>query len=206
MYLCTKIDRGSSSLRVLNSTIQLRIDSYQPAQACHWKFHNVAYTNVEGGVDHLSLPRLDVPYPHLKITQGPNMSSYAWNLVSDLISCHWWLSGLSDTICSMAKNWGGNCLLVPLSPLGPPVLGWDICEEHNERLSFSGRTGLYFIEHTELVLKNLFMKYFFCSQPWPSRASRSLWKLTQQASQPYSFRFQKIIRQFLSVLGIFERG
>ena len=47
--LCTKTDRGSSSLcsslRGLNSTIQLRIDSYQPAQACPWKFHNPVYTN-----------------------------------------------------------------------------------------------------------------------------------------------------------------
>ena len=45
--LCTKTDRGSSSLcsslRGLNSTIQLRIDSYQPAQACPWKFHNPVY-------------------------------------------------------------------------------------------------------------------------------------------------------------------
>ena len=30
----------------LNSTIQLRIDSYQPAHACPWKFHNAVYTNV----------------------------------------------------------------------------------------------------------------------------------------------------------------
>ena len=41
---CTKTDRGSSSLcsslRGLNSTIQLRIDSYQPVHACPWKFHN----------------------------------------------------------------------------------------------------------------------------------------------------------------------
>ena len=47
--LCTKTDRGSSSLcsslRGLNSTIQLRIDSYQPAQACPWKFHNPVYAN-----------------------------------------------------------------------------------------------------------------------------------------------------------------
>ena len=46
--LCTKTDRGSSSLcsslRGLNSTIQLRIDSYQPAHACPWKFHNPVYT------------------------------------------------------------------------------------------------------------------------------------------------------------------
>ena len=27
----------------LNSAIQLRIDSYQPAQACPWKFHNAVY-------------------------------------------------------------------------------------------------------------------------------------------------------------------
>ena len=47
--LCSKIDRGSSSLcsglRGLSSTIQLRIDSSQPAQACPWKFHNAAHTN-----------------------------------------------------------------------------------------------------------------------------------------------------------------
>ena len=46
--LCIKIDRGSSSLcsslRGLNSTIQLRIDSYKSAQACPWKFHNAVYT------------------------------------------------------------------------------------------------------------------------------------------------------------------
>ena len=49
--LCTKTDRGSSSLcsslRGLNSTIQLRIDSSQPARACPWKFHNAAHTNVD---------------------------------------------------------------------------------------------------------------------------------------------------------------
>ena len=49
--LCTKTDRGSSSLcsslRGLNSTIQLRIDSYQPAQACPWKFHNPVYATIE---------------------------------------------------------------------------------------------------------------------------------------------------------------
>ena len=48
--LCCKINRGSSSLcsslRGLNSTIQLRIDSYQPAQACPWKYHNAVYTIV----------------------------------------------------------------------------------------------------------------------------------------------------------------
>ena len=48
--LCTKTDRGSSSLysslRVLNSKFQIRIDSYQPAQACPWKFHNAVYANV----------------------------------------------------------------------------------------------------------------------------------------------------------------
>ena len=48
--LCSKIDRGSSSLcsslRGLSSTIQLRIDSSQPAQACPWKFHNAAHTTV----------------------------------------------------------------------------------------------------------------------------------------------------------------
>ena len=46
--LCSKIERGSpslcSSLRGLSSTIQLRIDSSQPAQACPWKFHNAAHT------------------------------------------------------------------------------------------------------------------------------------------------------------------
>ena len=48
--LCTKTDRGSSSLcsslRGLNSTIQLRIVSYQPAQVCPWKFHNPFYAIV----------------------------------------------------------------------------------------------------------------------------------------------------------------
>ena len=48
--LCTETDRGSSSLcsslTGLNSTIQLRIDNYQPAQACPWKFHNPVYANV----------------------------------------------------------------------------------------------------------------------------------------------------------------
>ena len=48
--LCTKTDRGSSSLcssfRGLNSTIQLRIDSYQPAHACPWKFHNPVYAKL----------------------------------------------------------------------------------------------------------------------------------------------------------------
>ena len=47
--LCSKIDRGSSSLcsslRGLSSTIQLRIDSSQPARACPRKFHNAAHTN-----------------------------------------------------------------------------------------------------------------------------------------------------------------
>ena len=55
--LCSKIDRGSSSLcsslRGLSSTIQLRIDSSQPAQACPWKFHNAAHTNVYHQVDRL---------------------------------------------------------------------------------------------------------------------------------------------------------
>ena len=32
-----------SSLRGLSSTIQLRMDNSQPAKACPWKFHNVAY-------------------------------------------------------------------------------------------------------------------------------------------------------------------
>ena len=51
--LCSKIDTGlpslCSSLRGLNSTIQLRIDSYQPTQACPWKFHNAVYTSTSSG-------------------------------------------------------------------------------------------------------------------------------------------------------------
>ena len=31
----------------LSSTIQLRIDSYHPAQACSWKLHNIAHANPE---------------------------------------------------------------------------------------------------------------------------------------------------------------
>ena len=54
--LCSKIDRGllslCSSLRGLSSTIQLRIDSSQPAQACPWKFHNAAYTTTENPTNH----------------------------------------------------------------------------------------------------------------------------------------------------------
>ena len=57
--LCTKTDRGSSSLcsslRGLNSTIQLRIDSYQPAQACPWKFHNPVYAKY---IYHLSVQKV----------------------------------------------------------------------------------------------------------------------------------------------------
>ena len=53
--LCTKTDRGSSSLcsslRGLNSTIQLRIDSSQPAQACPWKFHNAVYAIMQAKND-----------------------------------------------------------------------------------------------------------------------------------------------------------
>ena len=49
--LCTKTNRSlsslCSSLRGLNSTIQLRIDSYQLAQACPWKFHNAVYTTIQ---------------------------------------------------------------------------------------------------------------------------------------------------------------
>jgi hypothetical protein len=52
-FLLTKIDvhfnRGlsshCSSFRGLRSTIQLRIDSSLPAQACPWKFHNIAHAN-----------------------------------------------------------------------------------------------------------------------------------------------------------------
>ena len=47
--LCSKIDRGSpslcSSLRGLSSTIQLRIDSSQPARGCPRIFHHAAHTN-----------------------------------------------------------------------------------------------------------------------------------------------------------------
>ena len=47
--LCSKIDRGSpslcSSLGGLSSTIQLRIDSSQPARNCPWKFHHAVHTN-----------------------------------------------------------------------------------------------------------------------------------------------------------------
>ena len=32
--------------RGLDSTVQLRIDSYQPAQSCSWKFYNIAYATV----------------------------------------------------------------------------------------------------------------------------------------------------------------
>ena len=61
--LCTKTGRGSSSLcsslRGLNSTIQLRIDSYQPAQACPWKFHNPVYAIVEVTLGRSYFPPLD---------------------------------------------------------------------------------------------------------------------------------------------------
>ena len=57
--LCSKIDRGSPSLcislRGLSSTIQLKIDSSQPARACPWKFHNAAHTNLH---TYLALPTL----------------------------------------------------------------------------------------------------------------------------------------------------
>jgi hypothetical protein len=35
-----------SSLKGVSSAIQLKIDSYQPVQACPWKFNNVAYARV----------------------------------------------------------------------------------------------------------------------------------------------------------------
>jgi hypothetical protein len=82
---------------------------------------------------------------------------------------------LIEQVLLPGQKLGGGGILPPL-PLGPssstgPGVGY--IEEHNERLSFSGRTGLYFIEHTELVLKKNFIRYFFCSLP-PSRAIRAL--------------------------------
>ena len=66
--LCTKTDRGSSSLcsslRGLNSTIQLRIDSSQPARACPWKFHNAAHT-----IDH-------VTFHHPLFLEGSALNSF----------------------------------------------------------------------------------------------------------------------------------
>ena len=43
--ILTEVHPVSVAASGLSSAIQLRIDSYQTAQACPWKFHQAVYAN-----------------------------------------------------------------------------------------------------------------------------------------------------------------